>query len=781
MKRQTEKLFGTNSILLVSCLVFVLFVVVVLSEFQEPGGMNWVLGVDLLLTGMMGYLILLQFMASGKFQKARSTPEAQTAPGTNIERESDQSAAAAVLDREFPLLQMLDTLPQSIYWKDAGGRYLGCNRAYLRRLGLRLPIEIVGKTDDDIAGASARTYASTELDERVLKGLQPPMHIIKRRPLADGREIWLDVSKLPLVDDGEQIVGVISILEDVTARKQADEALRQSDGRYQLLFNESRDGLLLLYGDCIVDANETFARWFGCDRSSLTGISPARSWGSRDPEAEAPWLEPLAHANNPTTTTPVTFAWSHTSGEREYTFEVVLSGVELSGKRFVLATVRDQSEKQQASAERQQMLEKLERAKRMESLSLLAGGVAHDLNNMLGPLVAYPDMILEQLPTYCSVKEDILSIRRAAEDAAAVIGDLLTLARRGRYDMAPLFIDRSLRAFRDSISVRDLARRRPDIQFLWDIPRSDLPIVGSEPHLFKVLLNLLVNGSDAMPTGGTCTIQAAVEQLSALPSGFADFPHGRYVRVTVRDTGVGISPGDLRKIFEPYYSSKKMGNSSGSGLGLAIVYGVVKDHGGYYDIETAVGAGTAFHLYFPLSQVPPMVDRIELKPAGGTESILLVDDVQEQREIALRILKGLGYQVRVCDSFESGAQALRTHPADLAVIDMLLGDDQDGLDLIKLAREIRPDQRILVVTGFASGERLARALAIGDAICLHKPFTRDQLAIAVRSSLDGTASQMSESWQAATRSAVPPDGAGEPAVCGQAQVRLERYTRRTVV
>lgn len=393
-------------------------------------------------------------------------------------------------------------------------------------------------------------------------------------------------------------------------------------------------------------------------------------------------------------------------------------------------TQRKAAEEAQSTLQRQ-----LDKAQRMESLGLLAGGVAHDLNNLLGPLVAYPEMILEDLPEGNPAREDIMRIGQAAEQASSVIQDLLAMARRGRYDMKPTDLNAVVSAYLDSIACRDLQSRRPDVKLQTSPASSPLFLLGSSPHLMKVVMNLVGNAIEASPDGGRVTIVTEERHLDRLVSGYSQIPASDYVVLRVIDTGTGIAPEDVAKIFEPYFSKKKMGRS-GSGLGLAVVHGIVQDHGGYYDVLSTPGKGSEFVFYFPkLHNAVPVPEEASRK-VGGEESVLVVDDDQDQRTVSTRLISSLGYRVSAVASGEEALEYLKRQGADVLVLDMIMDPGADGLDTYREILKIRPNQRAIIATGFSATDRVVETQKLGAGVCVNKPYRREQIGAAIRDELD---------------------------------------------
>lgn len=306
--------------------------------------------------------------------------------------------------------------------------------------------------------------------------------------------------------------------------------------------------------------------------------------------------------------------------------------------------------------------------------------------------------------------------------------------------MTPTNVNDVIRSYLDSPAFEQTTASHPDVKIHCELDDNIGAIPGSAPHLAKVIMNLMVNACDAMPEGGDLTVRTRQRFLHALDSGHSRIPAGNYVVVTVKDTGSGIAKEDLDKIFEPYYSKKKMGRS-GSGLGLAVVYGIVKDHGGYYDVFSTLGESTTFVLYFPvtLDEVDaPAVEEIE---PSGSESILVVDDMEEQRDIAKGLIGSYGYNVITASTGEEAIEIVKSRQVDLVVLDMILGHGLDGLDTYKQILAIRPGQKALIVSGFSATDRVNQTLELGAGRYIRKPYDRETIGRAIRTELDSPRQQ----------------------------------------
>ena len=402
----------------------------------------------------------------------------------------------------------------------------------------------------------------------------------------------------------------------------------------------------------------------------------------------------------------------------------------------VLGTYDDITDQKKAEEQRKQLQEKLERAQRMESLGILAGGVAHDLNNMLGPLVGYPELILRKLPEDSPIRKQVMRIGRSAQEAADVIQDLLTLARRGRYEMIPTSLNEVVEEFLESPTFLRTRERHPDIEVILNLDPNLGSILGSASHLSKVVMNLIINACDAMPGGGTLRIESTQRYLTQLEGGHDKVVNGDYAVLRVADTGMGIDPADLQKIFEPYYSKKKMGRS-GSGLGLSVVYGIVKDHKAYYDIVSEKDKGTEFILYFPITEVENECEETEELQIEGSETVLVVDDVQEQREVAIDMLSSLGYQVHAAANGNEAIRMIAERAFDLVVLDMIMEKDLDGLDTYRALLQRQPGLKAVIVSGYSATDRVNETLKLGAGQYVRKPYTLEVLGKAVRLVLNG--------------------------------------------
>ncbi|MGD8963534.1 MAG: ATP-binding protein, partial [Desulfobacterales bacterium] len=350
--------------------------------------------------------------------------------------------------------------------------------------------------------------------------------------------------------------------------------------------------------------------------------------------------------------------------------------------REILCIGNDITELKLADIEKKDLQAQLQRAQKMEAIGTLAGGVAHDLNNILSGIVSYPELILMDLDEDSPLVKPILTIQKSGEKAAAIVQDLLTLARRGVAATEVVNLNSIVSEYLLSPEYERLLLDHPDVKVSHQLDANLLNILGSPVHLSKTIMNLVSNAAEAMPDGGKISIRSENRHEDKPLNAFDDIGKGDYVTLTVKDTGIGISPEDVERIFEPFYTKKSMGRS-GTGLGMAVVWGTVKDHRGYIDIKSQEGKGTAITLYFPVTrqELDRSADLFDLEAIKGNgESILVIDDIAEQRQIATEMLEKLGYQVATVASGEEAVDYLVNHTVDLIVLDMIMDPGIDGLE-----------------------------------------------------------------------------------------------------
>jgi len=397
------------------------------------------------------------------------------------------------------------------------------------------------------------------------------------------------------------------------------------------------------------------------------------------------------------------------------------------------------TEKVRAEEARRELEERLARSQKMEALGLLAGGVGHDLNNVLSGVVSYPDFLLMGMPEDHPLRKAITTIRNSGLKAAAIVQDLLALARRGVMQTSVLDFNLDIvQDYLDSPEYASLLAQHPGIVVEVRLAPELQKIKGSPVHLKKSLMNLIINAAEAQPQGGPIRLSTSNVFLDRPMEGFGKVPAGEYILLRVEDDGVGIQPEDLDRIFEPFYTRKVMGRS-GTGLGMAVVWGTIQDHHGCITVRSVPGRGSTFDLFFPATREEGLLAGAGQVPAteyrGRGEHILVVDDLEDQRSLVSAILRKLDYRVDTAASGEAAVAYLRARTVDLVLLDMIMDPGMDGLATYREIILLHPGQKAIIASGFAENERVVEAIALGVSRYLRKPYTIENLGKALRAEL----------------------------------------------
>jgi len=394
-------------------------------------------------------------------------------------------------------------------------------------------------------------------------------------------------------------------------------------------------------------------------------------------------------------------------------------------------------ERKRSEKDRRYLEAQLAKSQKMEAIGTLAGGVAHDLNNILSGLVSYPELLLMDLPVESPLRQPILTIQASGQKAAAIVQDLLTLARRGVSVQEVMNLNNLIDDYLSSPENQKMMEYHSDITVETNLQSDLFNIMGSPVHLSKTIMNLVSNAAEAMSNGGTISISTDNCYIDNSLRVYDAVDEGDYTTLTVSDTGIGISDKNVERIFEPFYTKKTMGRS-GTGLGMAVVWGTVKDHSGYIDVKSKLGEGSTFTLYFPVTRkkLPLAEQSISAeKYKGNGESILIVDDIKEQREIASGMLKKLGYNVITVPSGEEALDYMQENGADLLVLDMIMNPGMDGLETYQKILQFHPEQKAVIASGFSESEKVKKAQSIGAGTYVKKPYSFENIGLAVKGEL----------------------------------------------
>ncbi|MBW2216610.1 MAG: PAS domain S-box protein [Deltaproteobacteria bacterium] len=623
-----------------------------------------------------------------------------------------------------------DAVPDLIAILDKNHRIVRVNKAMADRLGLS-PGDAVGLT----------CY------EHVHGTKEPPSFCPHSKLLEDGQRHVTEVqeerlggyflvSVSPLHDTGGRLIGSVHTAHDIIERKRAEEALQQSEEKYrrlanllpQVVFETDKKGNLNFANRLAFDIFGYTEDNFKKGLNALQMIIPEdrdKAWqrmqrimgGAKLVGAEYTALRKDG------TTYPAMI----------YSTPVMSEGKPI-GIRGIMA---DLSEVKRAHEALRESEEKIARLKKMEALGLLAGGVAHDLNNVLSGIVSYPELILMDLPDDSKLRKPIKTMQESGHRATAIVQDLLTIARGVATTRGPLNINSIVRDYISSPELEKLKQYHPTVEIKDSLDPHLLNINGSHVHIRKVIMNLVSNASEAIENSGNVAISTMNRYVDRPLRGYNDVKIGEYAVLCISDSGSGIPSDDLDRIFDPFYTKKVMGRS-GTGLGLSVVWNVVQDHEGYINVTTGEN-GTAFELYFPTTKekVPDKALGVPIKDLKGNgETILVVDDVESQREISCNMLDTLGYKTSAVSSGEEAFEYLKEHTVDLILLDMIMDPGINGRETYDRIIKIHPNQKAIIVSGFAETDEVKETQKLGAGQYIKKPLTLETIGLAVKEELE---------------------------------------------
>lgn len=407
---------------------------------------------------------------------------------------------------------------------------------------------------------------------------------------------------------------------------------------------------------------------------------------------------------------------------------------QIQERNNALQEAHDKMEKQATKLreelkQRKRLQSELARAQRLETAGRIAGQIAHDFNNLLGPLAAYPTLVRDDLPADHAAQEMLAEMEASACKIAEINQQLLALGRRGHYTQEVIDLNGQVQKVLTSLSLPR------EIQVKTELASDLFCIKGGSAQLVRALNNIISNAVEAMHFDGVLTVRTENIYIDNPLQHKNILKRGEYVRLEISDTGDGIDQSHLDKIFDPFFTTKTMDRMRGSGLGLSVVHGVMQDHHGHVTVDSTPGKGTTFSLFFPivrdLNELPAPLEEVR----GGNESILVVDDDPIQRKVNQQILNRLGYQVHAIASGEQAVEYVKEHPQDLLLLDMLM-EGIDGTETYKRILQFRPDQRALLLSGYAKSKRVEQAIRLGAGSFIAKPISMTSLATAVRKELD---------------------------------------------
>ncbi|HWA26280.1 MAG TPA: PAS domain S-box protein [Lacunisphaera sp.] len=749
----------------------------------------------------------------------------------------------ALAQEQYLLLMLMENLPDHVYFKDLNSRFITVSRSMARRLRLA-PNEVKGKTDFDVFSEEHARQAFAD-EQRIIRSGEPMLDIEEKETWPDGSITWVLTSKLPLRDAAGKIVGTFGVSREITDRKKAEEAMRNSERRFRALIERSADAIAvidatnqILYHSPSVQRVEGYApeELAGHNGLELThpddrdlirayvdellkqpGVPLPVLWRRRHKDGRWLWLEGTAtnllhdpavkgivtnyrdvtekkladehireqaeiidqtplgifisdlthrvtycnqgalavfglprekiigHPGEDFLTpetmdrirlareaTLATGRWSgeiavHTRGGRQVPAEFHMSIInDSTGRpRARLTIVLDLTEKKKIEA---QFL----RAQRLESLGMLSAGIAHDLNNILAPVLMGAPLLRIRVTNPADLRV-LDTIEKSAGRGAGLVRQILSFAHGASGERLLIQVKHLL----NDISNLIKETFPKHIKLVDEVPNNLWTIRGNPTQLHQVLLNLCVNARDAMPQGGILRLRAENRQLDKVPAqANPDATPGAYLVIEVGDTGTGISPEVLARIWEPFFSTK--GEGKGTGLGLVTVRGIATSHGGFVTVDSVVGRGTSFHVFLPATAqtaAPPAAAGATFQYRGRGELVLVADDEASIRELLTAYLSRYGYRVIAA---ANGIEAVALYSNRMTEIALVMTDlgmpEMGGVELASVLARMNPKVKIIFMSG-ADGDTSQGKPLPTNARVLRKPFLGDSLLSIVNDTL----------------------------------------------
>ena len=621
---------------------------------------------------------------------------------------------------------LLNTIPSPIFYKDIDGVYLGCNSAFEAYIG-RSKADIVGKTVYDVAPRElADVYRSADLALFDTPGIQQYDALVR---YADGSPHDIIFTKATFSDSQGKVAGMVGVMLDITERKATEAAILESEAKFRSYVQDAPLAVFVVDREGrILDFNRSSVDLLGYEAFELARMNIAKIHPDEDREIVLQDFATLLDKGH----VEIERRVKRADGQIRW---VALTATMISDQ-FSLGYCQDITDRKRAEEERTRIENQLQQAQKMEALGTLAGGIAHDFNNILGIIMGFTQLAEYELGKGSPVLDKLDEVLKATNRAKDLVKQILAFSRRSEQQKMPLqlgiIVKEAMKILRPSLPST--------IEIKADVS-SKAVILADPTQIHQVLMNLCSNAAHAMRDhGGILEVGLAdVEFATEPPASRESLQPGRYVELTVRDSGHGIDESIIDLIFDPFFTTKKLGE--GTGLGLSVVHGVVKSHGGDIRVESTPGKGTTFKVLIPALETDHVPEKAgaDMHLPRGRERVLVVDDEPSMAELVKQMLEQQGYDVVSRTSGIEALEAFRHQPAekpfDLVVTDMTM-PHFTGMDLARELSRLGSPIPVILMTGFSNQVDADRAKEMGIQGFLMKPVAMKELAATVRTVLD---------------------------------------------
>jgi PAS domain S-box-containing protein len=634
---------------------------------------------------------------------------------------TEQKKAAEALIYERNLLKaLMDNTPDHVYFKDLENRFIRISKTMVARFGLTDSAQAAGKTDFDYF-SEEHARSAYENEQLVIKTGQPLIGFEEKETWPDGRVTWVSTTKVPLRNPHGQIIGTFGISRDITKRKQAEEALRETEEIFRYFMENSPIYVSFMDEHMrSIRLSKNYEQMLGMPLKDILGKTRGDLFPSDLAKKMIADDQRTLHQCEQITV-------EEEFNGRYYTtikFPIIIDGQ----PRYLAGYTIDITEQRKLQNE-------LLQSQKIQSLGTLAGGIAHDFNNILGIILGYTSIIEKKIDDKKKVEDGLVVINKTVQRGALLVRQILTFARQS---------DVSFQHMNIAEFIRDIASMLEEtfpkvIEIKRDI-QADLPFVNADQtQMHQALINLCVNARDAMPDGGTISISMQTVEQEVVRKRFTTASNERYVCISVSDTGTGMDAKTKSRIFDPFFTTKEKGK--GTGLGLSVVYGVMQAHRGFVDVESEEGKGTTFFLYLPVPHDTDSVQK-EVKTenstaAGGNETILLAEDEDILRDILKEFLESKGYHVYAAADGREAVELYKAHQGEIGLVLTDVGlPKMTGIEEYRKLREINPQLKVLLASGFLAPESKADLMKSGVKGFIQKPYNPEEILRNIRKVLD---------------------------------------------